>query len=61
MVHGPLVVRGHLPGGPRAKVICQGYKHTNRPILAIFHDTIFSGSPRPRDQICKWSSSLKRL
>jgi len=32
---------------------------TNRPILVIFHDTIFSGGPWPRDKIYKWSSSLK--
>src|SRR6218665_2678039 len=41
--------------------IFQKYKHTNRPILAIFHATIFSGGPRPRDKVCKWSSSIKKL
>ena len=35
--------------------------HTDIPILAIFHGTIFSDGPRPRDKICKWSASLKRL
>ena len=25
------------------------HKHTNRPILAIFHGTIFSGGPWPRE------------
>jgi len=37
------------------------WTHTNRPILAIFHATIFSGSLWLRDKICKWFSSLKRL
>jgi len=51
------VDRGHLSGGPRTKLI-----------FLILHKmpwcvggTIFSGCPRPRDTIFKWSSSLERL
>src|SRR6218665_2022499 len=33
----------------------------NALTLAIFHGKIFSGGPLPRGQICKWSSSFKRL
>ena len=33
-------------------------KQTN---LTIFHGTIFGDGPRPRDKICKWLLSLKRL
>ena len=29
----------------------QGYKHTNRAILTIFHGSIFSGCPQPREKI----------
>src|SRR6218665_434363 len=54
----------HLPCGLQAKAtffITHEYKYTKRPILAIFHGTIFSGGKRPRDKIFKWSSCLKEL
>src|SRR6218665_2254725 len=41
--------------------ILQGYKHTNRQILAILQDTIFSCGPRSRDKMCKLSLSFKSL
>ena len=33
----------------------------NRPILAIFHFTMYNGGPQPRDKICKCSLHLKKL
>src|SRR6218665_2892952 len=40
----------------RLRFILQGYEQTNRPILAIFYDTIFSG----RDQETKCASMQGR-
>ena len=55
-----MVVRENLLGGPLLFIL-YSYKHTNRRIVAIFHGTIFSGGPRPREKIFKWSSILIRL
>jgi len=54
-------------GGPRTYAWWSSVKgyfllfkviNTQQTNLTIFHDTIFGGGPQPRDQICKWSSSL---